>query len=65
MKIKIGDLVIEPQASKYYFVFNAPQKVGDFALIRVPQSSFHCHWVEHLVILLQDASGRQWLVAAP
>ncbi len=59
----LPDLVIEPQASGYYFVFGPPQRVGDVTLIRVPgEASFGRLWAEHRVILLKDRSGRQWLV---
>lgn len=62
--VKIGNMIIEPQAGDYYFADGSwPQRVGDQCYINPSPPNFGVYPSRRvLVILLADASGRQWLV---
>lgn len=65
--VKIGDtILIEPQSTTFDFIDPPPQRVGDQCRIRLHHTGWGIYPSTpeqiHAVILIADASGRQWLV---
>ncbi len=61
-------ITITPQSTRYRFDSGMPQRIGDYSYIIVEGDNPYIPWQvrttprRRRVILLADASGRQWLV---
>lgn len=63
MKIKLYELIIEPQPTTYSIDGPWPTRIGDQTYIRAHKPTWGVYPSKVTkVILLRDASGRQWLV---
>ncbi len=62
MRIQLADRVIEPQRHRYWLEGRPPERIGDQTYIYLPAEDFRIGVLRIKVILLADASGRQWLV---
>lgn len=65
MKISLDNMVIAPQRQAYWIDGAPPRRIGDITYIRLPATDFRIGSPRVKVILLADASGRQWLVKCP